>query len=71
MSANPNDIYTFAVTNPDPFTVTFANGAKMLFWKDGRVTFEGGDPDEAAQVFYDHLIKHHFNYVHAKNEKTP
>jgi hypothetical protein len=62
-----NSTMTFKVPDPDPWTISFANGAKLKFWKDGRVTFEG-NPDEAAKVFYEHLVKAHFANVRGGQE---
>jgi hypothetical protein len=62
----PADKFTFKLPDPDPWTISFPNGAKMRFWKDGRVTFEG-NADEAAKVFYEHLVKTHFDYMAARN----
>lgn len=41
-----------------PFHLCFANGAKLTLNPDGSATFEG-DADEAAQMFFDSVIRLH------------
>ena len=60
--------YTIKWPDPDPWTLSFPNGAKLQFWKDGRVTFEGANPDDAARVFYAELVKQHLANV---SERKP
>jgi hypothetical protein len=30
----------------------------LRFYRDGRMTYEGGNPDEAAKAFIDALVRH-------------
>lgn len=52
-----------------PFSVCFQNGAKLTLNPDGSATFEG-DADEAAQEFFDKVIRLH-NCQYRKIEVTP
>lgn len=55
-----NAMLTFNPASIDPWTITFQGGSKLMFWRDGRCTFEG-NPDEAAKLFFDHVIKEHLH----------
>lgn len=45
-----------------PFSLCFKNGAKLTLNPGGSATFEG-DADEAAQMFFDGVVKlHNFQY---------
>lgn len=43
---------------PTPFIVSFQGGAKLTLNQDGTATFEG-NADDAAQQFFDNVIKLH------------
>lgn len=45
-------------TTPMPFIVNFQGGAKLTLNPDGSATFEG-NADDAAQQFFDNVIKLH------------
>jgi hypothetical protein len=61
------DLCTLRVPDPDPWTISFTNGSKLMFWKDGRCTFEG-NPDEPATVFYEQIAKRHMSFQGPEGE---
>lgn len=50
-----------------PFSLCFTNGAKLTLNPGGSATFEG-DADEAAQMFFDSVVKLHNRQYQALSE---